>query len=109
VIGVDEAEIVHALLDVVAGVVVDVATLVAADGVKEHVEGVAVEHVLARMNLKAEVDPVLVIDVEDWLPAAALFRKTFFDEAGRPLRVGIEVGPREGAGLGHMLGEAEAA
>src|ERR1700722_2472310 len=70
VIGVDEAQIVHALLDVVAGVVIDVATLVAADGVEKHVEGVAVEHVLARMNFKAEVDALLVVDVEDRFPPA---------------------------------------
>src|ERR1700712_3453005 len=40
-VGVDETEIVKALFDEVAGVVVDVAAPVAADGVEEHVEGVA--------------------------------------------------------------------
>ena len=109
VIDVDEAEIVHALLDVVAGVVIDVATLVAADGVEEHVEGFAVEHVLARMDLKAEIDAVLVVEVEDRFPAAALLGEAFLDEAGGPLRIGIEIGPGERAGEGDMLGQAEAA
>src|ERR1700733_3905377 len=109
VIGVDEAQIVHALLDVMAGVVIDVATLVAADGVKKHVEGLAVEHVFAGVDLVAEVDAVLVKDVEDRLPTTALLGEAFFDESGRPLRIGIEVRPREGAGEGHMLGKAEAA
>src|ERR1700727_810502 len=54
VIGVDEAQIVHALLDVVAGVVIDVAALVAADGVKKHVESVRLPHLLHRVKFKTE-------------------------------------------------------
>src|SRR5208283_593065 len=95
VIGVDEAEIVHALLDEVARVVIDVAALVAADRVEKHVERVAVEHVFARVDLKAEVDAILVKGVEDRLPAARLLGEALLDQAGRPLGIGIEIGPGE--------------
>ena len=59
VIDVDEAEIIHPLLDEMAGVVIDVAARVIADSVEEHLERVAVEHILGRMDLEAEVDAVL--------------------------------------------------
>ena len=104
VIDVDEAEIVHALLDEVAGVVVDVAALVAADRVEEHLEGVAVEHVLARMDFEAEIDAVVVVGIEDRLPAPRLLGEAVLDQPGGPLRIGIEIGPGERAGEGHMLG-----
>src|SRR5579863_1051371 len=105
VIGVDEAEIIHALLDEVAGVVIDIAALVAADRVEEHVERVAVEDILARVDLEAEVDAALVEGVEDRLPAAALFGEAFLDQACGPLRIGIEIGPGEGAGEADVLGQ----
>ena len=109
VIDVDEAEIVHALFDEVAGVVVDVAALVAADRLQEHVERVAVENVLGGMNLEAEIDAVFVENVENRLPPARLFGETFLDQAGGPLRIGIEIGPGERAGEGHVLGQPEPA
>src|SRR6185437_11801355 len=86
VIEVDEAEIVHALLDVVAGVVIDVAALVAADRIQEHIERLAVEDVFERMDLKAKIDAILVMDVEDRLPAARLFGEAILDETSRSLR-----------------------
>src|SRR5208282_456162 len=109
VIGVDEAEIVHALLDEVARVVIDVAALVAADRVEKHVERIAVEDVLARVNFEAKVDAMLLVDVEDRLPAAALLGETFLDQSSRPLRIGIEIGPGERTREAHMLGQSEAA
>src|SRR5271165_94865 len=109
VIGVDEAEIVHALLNEVARVVIDVAALVAADRVEKHVERIAVEDVFARVNFEAEIDAILVINVEDGFPAAALLGETFLDQSGRPLRIGIEIGPGERPGKAHMLGQSEAA
>src|SRR5258708_691112 len=108
VIGVDEAQIVHALLDVVTGVVIDVAALMTADRVEEHVESVTVEDVLAGVDFEAEVDAVLVIDVEDRLPATALFREAFLDQPRRPLRIGIEIRPGERAGEAHVLVQPKA-
>ena len=106
---IDETEIVHALLDVVAGVVIDVATLVSADRIKEHIEGLPVEDVFEGMDLIAEVDTVLVIDVEDRLPSAGLFSEAIFDEPCGPLGIWIEIGPGERAGEGDMLRQSEPA
>ena len=108
VIGVDEAEIIHALLDEMAGVVIDVAARMIADALEEHFERVAVEQILGRMNLEAEIDARRIIGVEDRLPAARLFVETFLDQPGGPLRIGIEVRPGERAREGDMFGEAEA-
>jgi hypothetical protein len=83
------------LLDVVTGVVIDVAALVAADRIEKHVEGVAVEDILAGVDFEAEVNAVLVKDVEDRLPTATLLGETFFDESSRPLGIGIKVRPGE--------------
>ena len=94
VIDVDEFEIVELLQQEMRRVVIDVAALVAADRVEEHLEGRAVEHVLARMDLVADIDAILLIDIEDRLPALAEFGKGFLDQPGRPLRPGIKV--REG-------------
>src|SRR5271165_1790668 len=109
VVNVDKAEIVQALLDEVAGVVVDVAAAVAADRRQEHLERVAVEDVLGRMNLETEIDPVLVISVEYGLPTAGLLGETFLDQAKGALRVRIEIRPRQRAGETHMLGQAQTA
>ena len=63
---------------------------VAADRIEEHLEGRAVEHVLAGMDFVADVDAVLVVDVEDRLPALAEFGEGFFDQARRALRPGVD-------------------
>ena len=81
----------------------------AADRVEEHVERVAVEDVFRRMDLEAEVDPVLVVHVEDRPPPAALLGETLLDQPRRPLGIGVEIGPGEGAGEADVLGQAEAA
>ena len=62
----------------------------AADGVEEHLERVAVEHILGRMDLEAEIDALILIGVEDRLPAPALLGEAFLDQAGGALRIGIE-------------------
>ena len=108
VIRIDEAEIVEALLDEMAGVVIDVATRVSADRVEEHIEGVAVKDVFGRMDLEAEVDTVLLVFIEDGFPPTPLFRKALLDEPRRALRIWIEIGPCQRTGEADMLGETEA-
>ena len=76
------------------------AARVAADALEEHLEGGAVEQVLARMDLVADVDAVLVEGVEDRLPAPAELGEGLLDQARRPLRPGIEKGPGQRAGEG---------
>ena len=98
VIDVDEGEVVELLQKEMRRVVVDVAALVALHRVEEHLEGGAVEHVLARMDLEADVDAGGVIGVEDRLPAAAELGKRLVDQAGRALRPRIEIGKGERAG-----------
>ena len=61
------------------------------------------------MDLAAEIDTVLVVEIEDRLPAPRLLGEAVLDEARRPLRIGIEDRPGERAGEGHMLGQPEAA
>ena len=100
VVDVDEVEIVELLQQEMRRIVVDVAARVPADRVEEHLEGGAVENVLARMDLVADVDAGVVIGVEDRLPALAELGEGFLDQAGRPLRPRIEIGEGERAGEG---------
>ena len=65
--------------------------------VEEHLEGGAVEHVLARVELEADVAAGLVVGVEDRLPAPREFVEGGLDQAGRPLRPGIDEGPGQRA------------
>src|SRR5438552_16087759 len=101
VVDVDELEIVELLQKEVRRIVIDVAALVAADRVEEHLEGRAVEHVLARMDLVADIDAVLVIDIEDRLPALAELREGLLDQPWRTLRPRIEIWEGERAAEGH--------
>ena len=71
VVDVDERQIVELLQQEVRRVVVDVAARMAVDRVEEHLEGGAVEQVLAGMDLVADVDAGLVEGVEDRPPAPA--------------------------------------
>jgi hypothetical protein len=80
VVDVDEAEVVEALEHEVRGVVVDGAGDVPAHRVEEHLEGGAVEDVLARMDLVAVGDAVLARLVEDGAPAAAELGEGLLDE-----------------------------
>ena len=74
---------------------------------EEHLERLAVEHVLGRMNFEAEIDAVLVVDIEDRLPAARLLGEAFLDEACGALRIRIEIRPSERAGEADVLGQPE--
>src|SRR5919106_1071996 len=83
VVDVDEAEIIELLQEKMARVVVDAAARMVADPLEEHPEGGAVHQVLARMDLKADVDAVLVERVEDRPPAPCKLGKRGVDQAGR--------------------------
>src|SRR5690606_27799861 len=62
-----------------------------------------------RVNLVADVDPVLLVDVEDRLPALAELGKGFLDQACWPLRPRIEIGKRQRARERHRGVEPEIA
>jgi hypothetical protein len=82
---------------------------VAADPLEEHLERRAVMQVLAGMDLVADIDARLLEGVEDRSPALGQLIERRLDQAGRPLRPRIEIGPGQGAGEGGMLGDAEPA
>ena len=109
VVDVDEAEVVELLQQEMAGVVVDAAARMIADPLEEHLEGGAVDQVLARVDLVAEVDAVLLEDVEDRLPAPGQLVEGGLDQPGRARRPGIDVGPGERAREADVGIEAEAA
>jgi hypothetical protein len=67
-------------------IVEDVARGVALHPLEEHLEGLAVEDVLAGMHLEAAVLAVLRKDVEDRLPALRELVERGLDEARRTLR-----------------------
>src|SRR5437867_901236 len=69
VIDVDVFEIVELLQHEMAGIVQDVATLVTADAVEEHFEGHSVMQILARMDLEAGVDALVLEHIENRAPA----------------------------------------
>jgi hypothetical protein len=103
---VNKTKVIHALFDEMASVVIDVASSMAADRIKKHVERVAVKDIFSRMNLVAKIDTVLVVNVEDRPPSTSLFGKTFLDESGWSLRIRIKVWPSEGACERNVLGQA---
>jgi hypothetical protein len=61
--------------------------------VEEHLVGGAVEEVLAGMDLVADVDAVLLGDVEDRRPAPGQLLERGVDQPRRPLRPRIDEGP----------------
>ena len=67
--GADELHVVDALVAEVAGVVVEAEALVVADGVERALGGGDVEGDFGRVHFEAEVDVVLLEDLEDGLPA----------------------------------------
>src|SRR5690606_41494116 len=95
-----EGEIVDLLQKKMRGIVVHGAALVVTHSVEEHLEGCTVEDVLARMEFIADVDAVLLVDVEDRLPAPRKLGEGLFDQARWALRKGIEIGKGERAGEG---------
>src|SRR5947208_9148207 len=109
VIDVDVFEIVELLQHEMAGIVQDVATLVTADAVEEHFEGHSVMQILARMDLEAGVDALVLEHIENRAPAPRQLVERRLDQTGRPLRPGSEIGPGESARKRRVLGYAEPA
>src|SRR2546429_420546 len=70
VIPIDEVEIVETLQHEMRGIVIDAAARMIVESVEQHLERGAVEHVLAGMQLEADVDTLRVAIVEDRLPAS---------------------------------------
>ncbi len=93
VVDVDEGEVIELLQQEVARIIVDGAAPVALQRVEEHLEGRAVEDVLARMDLEADIAARFVIGVEDRPPALGQLGEGRVDEPRRPLRPGIGEGP----------------
>src|SRR5258706_2856105 len=85
VVDVDELEVVELLQHEVRWVVVDAAARVVVDTLEEHLEGRAVEQVLARMQLEADVAAGGFERIEDRAPALRQLVERGFDQAGRPL------------------------
>ena len=85
----------------------DVAARMVADALEEHLEGHAVVQILARMDLVADVDARRRRRRRGSASSASPARRRRLDQAGRTLRPGIEIGPGERAGEGHMAVEAE--
>src|SRR5271163_649174 len=108
VVDVDEFEIVELLQHEVRRVVVDRTALVAADRVEEALEGRAVEQVLSRMELVANVDARVVEGVEDRFPALRKLFERGLDQPGRALRPGVDEGPGQRAGKRGMRCEPQA-
>src|SRR4051812_30304237 len=102
VVDVDESEIVELLQQEMGRVVIDAAAPVPVHLFKEDLEGGAIEHVLARMNLEANVHPLRIIGVEDRRPAAAELFECRVDHPGRALRPRVDEGPSERTAEGDM-------
>src|SRR5213076_3419960 len=93
----------------VTGIVQQIAALVTAHALEEHLERHAVVQILAGMDLEAGVDPVFLEHVENRTPAPRQLVERRLDETRRPLGPGIEVGPRQGTRERRVLGYAEPA
>src|SRR5437867_1808133 len=94
VIEVDVLEIVELLQYEVTGIIQQVAALVTAHALEEHLERHAVVQILAGMDLEAGVDTVFIEDVENRAPAPRQLVERRLDETGWPLRPGVEIRPR---------------
>ena len=91
-------EVVELLQQEVRRVVVDAAARMVVHALEEHLEGDAVEQVLARMQLEADAAAGLVEGVEDRPPALGELVEGGLDQARRALRPGVQVGPGQRAG-----------
>ena len=92
---VDERDVVQSLLDEMAGVIIDIAARMIADCVEELLERLAVENLLAGVQLKPKVDAGFVEGVEDGRPTPGELGESRFDEMARALRPGIDIRPGE--------------
>src|SRR5439155_896548 len=74
---------------------------------EEHFEGHAIVQILARMDLEAGVDALVLEHIENRAPAPRQLVERRLDQTSRPLRPGIEIGPCQRARKGRVLGNAE--
>jgi hypothetical protein len=81
---------------------------VAAHRVEEHLEGGAVEDVLARMDLVAVAHAVLGVDVEDGRQRRPELGEGFLDQPLGALRPGVEEGKASEPEKPHMPQEPQA-
>ena len=65
VVDVGEGETIELLQQEMRGIVVDPAALMAAEPVEEKLKSRAVEDILAGMDLEADIDAMLLLDIED--------------------------------------------
>ncbi len=69
VININEGQVVQLLQHKVTGVIQDIGSRVAIDSVQEPLEGRAVEQILARMQLVANIHATILKSIQNRLPA----------------------------------------
>jgi len=107
VIEIDVLQVIELLQHEVARVVQQVGAGMGVHPLEEHLIGSAVEQVLARMDLVAEVDAMPVELVEDRGPAAGQLIEGLLHQPGGALRERVEIGPGQRAGEGRVRLEAQ--
>jgi hypothetical protein len=80
-----------------AGVIEDVGAGVVAHAVQKHLEGHAIVQILAGVEFEADVDAIVLIDVQNRLPPAGQFVEGILHQPSRTLGPGIDIGPRQRA------------
>ena len=78
-----------------AGIVKHVAAGMLAHTFQKHFEGLPIMQVLSRMNFKAKIHSGMDKSVQDGQPTLREFIESRFDKTHRPLRPGIDIGPRQ--------------
>jgi hypothetical protein len=94
-IEIDERDVVQSLLDEMAGVIAYIAARMIADGGEELLERLAIENILAGVQLKPKVDASFVEGVEDRGPPSGELAEGRFNKMARALRPGIDKRPGE--------------
>ena len=107
VVVVDVLEVIELLQNKVAGVVEQTGALVAVHAVQKHLVAHAVVQVFTGVNLVADVHARMVKRIQDRLPALGQFVKRGLNQTGRARRPGIQVGPGQRAGEGHVRGQPQ--
>ena len=97
VVHVDEPDVVERLQAKMRRIVIDAEALVALELVEEALKRDAIKQILARVQFETDVDALILVRVEDRLPAASQLVERGFYETGRKRRPGIEERPGERA------------
>src|SRR5690606_582092 len=108
-VDVDKGEIVQLLQQEMRGIVVYVAALVASERIEKHFEGGTVENVLTWVNLVADIDAMVLVNIEYRLPSPGKLLEGFLDETGRALREWIKIRKGERPGKGNRDVKAQMA